>query len=575
MSNKYVIILIITILSGCVSKSHTKMETAALIMRDRPDSALSILSSLNRQNISGKHNKARFALLYSQALDKNWIDVDNDSLIRCAVDYYKTHGNDENKANAYYYLGIVNNNAGEIDKAMESFVEARIYAEKTDDQYLIGLIYSILGNLYYEQCSFEEAEKMYSIASEAFIKAGSTQNIIYTLHSKGLSLAYLNKYQEAVECLHNTVELAEKLKDTTTLLDVISAIGGIQSMVRTDSLRNRINKNYLFQMYSRYTENRIPRDHLPIIGYLYSRENKIDSARLFFEEYLDMHPKITEINRGIFAVLSSLEKQSGNYKKALEYECLFSFYTDSINLANKNLLIQNLEKKFRTEYLQKSFDTLQAKRKYEKWVFILIFLLIIVIMGMLLASYNRIIAVRNRQIAENESYVREVQTYYSILQEKYDSILMSAKERNDERTQALLSILNNRIQSLRTVLDIASRYENDKDAFFEKFKDHVRVASDNNIELAKDIISIANLSCYGIIDHLERLSPKLTQRELCYCGFICLGFSPDSIRILYNHTNIYSIYTLRSKIRSKLGITNSTKNLEKCILMMMDELRVQ
>ena len=80
------------------------------------------------------------------------------------------------------------------------------------------------------------------------------------------------------------------------------------------------------------------------------------------------------------------------------------------------------------------------------------------------------------------------------------------------------------------------------------------------------MIAIANLSCHGIIDYLQKSYPALSQRELCYCGFICLGFSPESIRILYNHTNTYSIYTLRSKIRSKLGITNDSSNLEKYIV---------
>ena len=40
----------------------------------------------------------------------------------------------------------------------------------------------------------------------------------------------------------------------------------------------------------------------------------------------------------------------------------------------------------------------------------------------------------------------------------------------------------------------------------------------------------------------------------------------ELIEPTYNHTNTYSIYTLRSKIRSKLGITNDSSNLEKYIV---------
>lgn len=574
MKNSLFVICILWILSGCtIDKSiDSSLDHAHELMLSHPDSSLFIIQNINRGKITTKKRKARYSLLYSQALDKNWIDVDNDSLIRYAVDYYKTRGNDTDRANAYYYQGIVYYNRGDVDKAMNSLVVASIYADKTDDHYIIGLIYNTIGNLYYEQCSFEEAERMYTVAIKAFSKTGNKQNILYALQSKGLSLVYLYKYQEASVSLQSALELAVELEDTNTLLDIVSSLGGLQAKMRDGSALNQINKEYLFQTYKCYTNNIIPDDHLPTIGYLYLKENRIDSARLFFKKYLDTRPAITEINRGIFAVLSTLEQQTGNYKRALNYESLFSYYTDSINLANKNILIQHLEKKFKTEYLQKSFDTLQAKRKYENIAFVLAITIIIIFIGILFVIYKRTIVDRDRQIAENENYIKEVQTYYLVLQEKYDNLLTNAKEQDNEKLQALLGILDNRIQSLRSILDMASKYENDTTQFFRKFKEHVRVASGNNIELAKDVISLVNLSCYGIINHLKELYPTLTERELCYCGFICLGFSPDSIRVLYNHTNAYSIYTMRSKIRSKMGITYSTLNLEAFILKILDKL---
>lgn len=570
-------ISILWVLAGCTTDNSIDLafDHAHELMLSHPDSSLLIIQNINRGKITTKKNKARYSLLYSQALDKNWIDVDNDSLIRYAVDYYKKRGNDTDRANAYYYQGIVYYYQGDVDKAMNSLVMACIYADKTDDHSIIGLIYNTIGNLYYEQCSFEEAKRMYSVAIDAFSKIGNKKNVLYALHSKGLSHVYLNEHQEASENLQSALQHAVELEDINTLLDIVSSLGGLQAKMRDGSVLNQINKEYLFQTYKRYTNNIIPDDHLPTIGYFYLQEKKIDSARFYFKKYLDIHPTISETNRGIFAVLSTLEQRTGNYKKALEYESLFSFYTDSINLANKNILIQNLEKKFKTEYLQKSYDTLQAKRKYEIIAFVLAITMIIIFIGALLVIYRRTIVERNRQIAENENYIKEVQTYYLVLQEKYDNLLTNAKEHDNEKLQALLGILDNRIQSLRSVLDMASKYENDTTLFFRKFKEHVRVASGNNIELAKDVISIANLSCFGIVNHLKELYPTLTERELCYCGFICLGFSPDSIRVLYNHTNAYSIYTMRSKIRSKMGITNSTLNLEAFILKIMDKLRVQ
>ena len=78
---------------GCKQTDVTQvLDRAETCMAERPDSSLYLLRTLDKRHISGSLRKARYALLYSQALDKNYIDVDNDSLIRVAVDYYKGHG---------------------------------------------------------------------------------------------------------------------------------------------------------------------------------------------------------------------------------------------------------------------------------------------------------------------------------------------------------------------------------------------------------------------------------------------------------------------------------------------------
>ena len=71
-------------------------------MADRPDSAKIILESIDPKALHTRAGKARFALLYSQALDKNYIDVDRDTLISRALKYYRHRGNAHDRALAYY-----------------------------------------------------------------------------------------------------------------------------------------------------------------------------------------------------------------------------------------------------------------------------------------------------------------------------------------------------------------------------------------------------------------------------------------------------------------------------------------
>lgn len=197
---RFVPLLICLILAGCTGTYKSRIQDAEALMGEHPDSAYTILSSISRHEIPGRRDKARYALLYSQALDKNWIDVDNDSLIRIAVDYYRNHGQNIDKAKAFYYSGIVYYNASDIDEAMKAFVKARIYADKTDDQYLRGLIYNIIGDLYYSQYSFDEALQMYSSAVDAFSRIDNKRNILLVLQNKGLTLAVTNQIDDAIKC---------------------------------------------------------------------------------------------------------------------------------------------------------------------------------------------------------------------------------------------------------------------------------------------------------------------------------------------------------------------------------------
>ncbi|MGN1219387.1 MAG: hypothetical protein ACI4TU_00415, partial [Candidatus Cryptobacteroides sp.] len=68
------------------------LASAEISMNEDPESSLKILESIDRSQILSRRQKAEFALLYSIALDKNYIDVQSDSIIAPAVEYYKSHG---------------------------------------------------------------------------------------------------------------------------------------------------------------------------------------------------------------------------------------------------------------------------------------------------------------------------------------------------------------------------------------------------------------------------------------------------------------------------------------------------
>ena len=102
---------------------------------ERPDSALVVLESMDLDMLTTERDRAHHALLHAMALDKNYIDVVDDSLAKTALTYFSKKGPEKYKARALYYLGLSYYYAGDYEKAITGFTEAEIVAEKSDSLY--------------------------------------------------------------------------------------------------------------------------------------------------------------------------------------------------------------------------------------------------------------------------------------------------------------------------------------------------------------------------------------------------------------------------------------------------------
>lgn len=86
-------VISVLIISGCYSKqTYYLLNDVESYIMERPDSALSVLDTVNRNRLTNDRLKAHHALLHAMALDKNYIDVADDSLARVALNYYSRKG---------------------------------------------------------------------------------------------------------------------------------------------------------------------------------------------------------------------------------------------------------------------------------------------------------------------------------------------------------------------------------------------------------------------------------------------------------------------------------------------------
>ena len=261
-------------------------------------------------------------------------------------------------------------------------------------------------------------------------------------------------------------------------------------------------------------------------------------------------------NAGLYLISAQIHEAIGDFATANQYLYYHIDLVDKQTEEEKQSLIQDLEQKYHTEQIRRSYVAL--KNKYI--ILMTIGFLILTIAGCISwIIYKR----KQEQIEEAFGFVSALRNDYSSLQEKYSILNMELGQLND-KSRKLLAVLDNRMKSLRHIVEMAGAFESNPAVFYEKFRKYIHVESSgfkSGLAL-DDLYDIINLYYGDIVSRLQRHYPSLNDEDLALCGMIYLGFTPQQTRLLFNHTNSSSIYTKRSKLRKKLGLSEDTDNLE-------------
>lgn len=140
----YLISACILCLIGCkINPVERELFHAETLMEHAPDSALSVLQAVDSQFLEGEL-RARHALLLSQAYDKNYIDVVDDSLVNVAFDFYRYTDDDYRLMQSAYYKSVVAQNGHKFLESMNYAAISDTLASRLQNHKFIGLSASIM-----------------------------------------------------------------------------------------------------------------------------------------------------------------------------------------------------------------------------------------------------------------------------------------------------------------------------------------------------------------------------------------------------------------------------------------------
>ncbi len=565
----YTALLALLLFPSCRRQSgdiDSFLHNAESLMNEHPEDALSIIRHIDRRKIYSSASRARYALLYSQALDKNYVDVTSDSLTAVAVNYYDRHGTRHERAMAHYYQGRVFSNAGDFDAAIHSYSLAEDAASGTDDYYLLGLINNAVGNLHFEQYDLDEALQRDQQAASFFHRAQSPYN--EALAYIGVGTVYsLKGDNEQMKIVYNkAIEIYKELGETDRILPLYEELV-VKTRLNVENNLCGI-KNDLRHYYLEYSDGSIPLQSLGLWQGIYLKGNELDSAKMCGDLMLQNRNLFTAHKiAGCYALMEQIACMEGDYKEAYGYAKQYADMMDSVTLKKEEDLVLELEQKYRNRILNQSYENLKQHNDQQRIItgLVLLFSLSLLVAGLLyLRKWRENAALKMRQAeAEKESLgraCRELQEQLGTVGDRVDA--------DDEQERQLFNALEERMVVLRNWVDKA---ETMKPALFMKsFRDYMTVNVKSKHALS-DLQYVVNRKYYGVVDYLKAHYPELRKQDLDLCCLLCFGFSQHGICYLYNYEDIGSFYNKRSRLRKKLGLSPE-RTLESFIAELLAEL---
>ena len=511
-------------LSSCSSPSvkNPLLLCADSLMETCPDSALSILESITCPQKMPRADRALYALLLTQARHKNYIALEDDSLIKTAVDYYGDKKKSLRAAKAHYYWGATYREMGYTSFAVEEYLTA-IRLMPVRDEFL-AMIYDNLAECYERDELFDIAIGAYRQAYQ-ILRGGSQQ--IYPLRGIARMCLLQNKKDSALVYYQQALDCALVEQDSS----LIGALYHDLAMAYSEK------KDYI--QADKYVSKAIMIQGQDAVNVCLSKAqimlnlNKLDSASYFYSknvDQLDIYGKAVYYD-GMYQIA----KKRGEWKTATENIDAYKILYDSIQFITDNEELNRLMDKHQLE---------EHKRLLSEHTKMLIFSLITAFFLLM------IICIFCFMWNDRKRKKRFIALQRELTQKRVDTMLLKEEEASESNKEDLYKkrseLTEQQIQLCISVLKTTDCY--DQLEALEKATPKQLLAMRS---LRRDIRSTISSAFVDVMMNLKERYPALTGDDLFYCVLSLLCCSKTVMMELMDATSD-ALKTRKNRIKNKM-----------------------
>lgn len=514
---------LLIVASACHSSIDKEMDAVERLMNDSPDSALVSLQRISSSSLRTGEQEARYALLLSQALDKNYIDIADDSLITVATEYYRAKDVSSNRMRANYYSGIVHKNALNYPRAILDLELAEKDAEELGDFFYLGLIHRNQASCFSSVLNNTYAIEYHKKAVEAFRSAQKDLYLLYALQSLAIDYINSNSFEQAKDVLEEIshYESSDRFKTECLFLEAnIAAEEGRD----TDAID-------LYQS--------LPSDSFSIIDYEYYAIALASDGQLAAADsclhLVETRTQDPASIAGMKRIRSSVLMKSGNYKEA--YQCLEESNTiqDSVYRATLQQSLGAIQRDFYKNELLAEEQRRELARQRTLFISSLV--------GIIILCLIITFAIRERRKKQR------IEGLMASLDEHEDE-LQHIREDNEKVIGNLVK------EKLWRVNQLARDYNNPDERESKKtiLNQFEVILSDlrNNAQNIEMIEKTLDDYCDGIMMKFKKEVPSVKGDKLKIATLFFAGVDYQTIHLLCPTHSSSSLKTLRSRLRSEI-----------------------
>ena len=527
---QYILLILLALCLTACNRHSEHWEALAQVesyIQERPDSALKVLQGMDTTQFNSAEDKALYALLYTQAEDKNYIDNTDDSKIRIAVDYYKNSDDEYHKMLSYYYLARIQFNNKEYSNSITSLLHAEDVAIDLGDDFHLGLIYRQFGDIYSMIYNGIESLNYSQKSYEHFKKSGKENYSDWALWDIARAHYNCKDYESSIRTSNELIELGHSRNNEILIADGLKLLG--MSYYASGQFDRAIDA--YSQVVTNYPSYMTAEDYSNL-GSSYNKVGNIDSARY----YMNIVSKADSTLRWLPYTVS---KSLGDYKSAVEaleheYE-----YQDQIIKAIVSQNVTETVSNYR-EYERIIQEREIQHEKTTKTIIVVVFIMIIAL------SYIIISLRLKAQRKEIENNMLLASNLRNMLQVK------------ESETNSMQEVINNLFeQRFATIDKLSSDYYEYQGTANEKQKIYTNVMKlvsglGSDKKTLMELEDFINTYKDNLMTRFRAEFPDMKESDCILYLYAVAGFSSRAISIFIGE-KLEVVYNRKSRLKQKIN----------------------